>query len=94
MIRDFLHRSDIDFEWIELSSDEEARNRVGSPSCMTVVCRFANLRTVTGWSVRPFARLRKKLGWYRDPSRTEYDLAIYGAGPAGSAPRFTGRLKD
>src|ERR1700727_2389234 len=25
----------------------------------------------------------QKLGWFRDPSRSEYDLAIYGAGPAG-----------
>jgi thioredoxin reductase (NADPH) len=25
----------------------------------------------------------EKLGWYRDPSTSEYDLAIYGAGPAG-----------
>jgi glycine/D-amino acid oxidase-like deaminating enzyme len=25
----------------------------------------------------------EKLGWFRDPSRSAYDLAIYGAGPAG-----------
>jgi thioredoxin reductase (NADPH) len=25
----------------------------------------------------------EKLGWFHDPSRSEYDLAIYGAGPAG-----------
>jgi thioredoxin reductase (NADPH) len=25
----------------------------------------------------------EKLGWFHDPSHTEYDLAIYGAGPAG-----------
>jgi thioredoxin reductase (NADPH) len=28
-------------------------------------------------------QLADKLGWYSDPSNTEYDLAIYGAGPAG-----------
>src|SRR6202521_4214642 len=38
---------------------------------------------VLEWSALPFARLPKKLGWFRDPSRSEYDLAIYGAGPAG-----------
>jgi thioredoxin reductase (NADPH) len=27
--------------------------------------------------------MTEKLGWFRDPSRSEYDLAIYGAGPAG-----------
>jgi len=28
-------------------------------------------------------QLADKLGWYSDPSNSEYDLAIYGAGPAG-----------
>jgi thioredoxin reductase (NADPH) len=28
-------------------------------------------------------RITEKLGRFRDPSRSEYDLAIYGAGPAG-----------
>ncbi len=28
-------------------------------------------------------RITEKLGWFRDPSRSEYDVAIYGAGPAG-----------
>jgi hypothetical protein len=28
-------------------------------------------------------QILQKLGWFRDPSRSEYDVAIYGAGPAG-----------
>ena len=28
-------------------------------------------------------QVTEKLGWFRHPSRSEYDLAIYGAGPAG-----------
>src|SRR6185436_11157603 len=33
---------------------------------------------------RPTIRsISEKLGWFGDPSLTEYDLAIYGAGPAG-----------
>ena len=28
-------------------------------------------------------QITEKLGWFSTPSRTEYDLAIYGAGPAG-----------
>jgi thioredoxin reductase (NADPH) len=33
---------------------------------------------------RPTIRqITEKLGWFHDPSRSEYDLAIYGAGPAG-----------
>jgi hypothetical protein len=30
-----------------------------------------------------FRQITEKLGWFRDPSREEYDLAIHGAGPAG-----------
>jgi len=33
---------------------------------------------------RPTIRqITEKLGWFHDPCRSEYDLAIYGAGPAG-----------
>jgi thioredoxin reductase (NADPH) len=28
-------------------------------------------------------QITEKLGWFRDPSRSEYDVAIHGAGPAG-----------
>ena len=28
-------------------------------------------------------QVTEKLGWFRNPSRSEYDLAIYGGGPAG-----------
>ena len=28
-------------------------------------------------------QITEKLGWFVNPSRSEYDLAIYGAGPAG-----------
>jgi thioredoxin reductase (NADPH) len=28
-------------------------------------------------------QITEKLGWFRNPARSEYDLAIYGAGPAG-----------
>ena len=28
-------------------------------------------------------QITEKLGWFHDPSRLQYDLAIYGAGPAG-----------
>ncbi len=83
MIRDFLHRCDIDFEWIELRSDEEAHHRVGVSNLhdsRLPVCEFADGNRLECPTIR---QITEKLGWYRDPSRTEYDLAIYGAGPAG-----------
>jgi thioredoxin reductase (NADPH) len=35
------------------------------------------------WKIPLFGKFIEKLGWFRTPSHTEYDLAIYGAGPAG-----------
>jgi thioredoxin reductase (NADPH) len=83
MIRDFLHRSDIPFEWIELHDDEQARTLAGvsglDDSRLPVVI-FPDGSRIFCPTLR---QIIEKLGWYRDPSREEYDLAIYGAGPAG-----------
>ena len=83
MIRDFLQRSDLPFEWIELRSDEDARTKAGVPSLndsRLPVCIFGDGTRLECPTLR---QIIEKLGWYRDPSRAEYDLAIYGAGPAG-----------
>lgn len=82
-IRDFLHRSDVPFEWIELTSDEEARERaqvMGLKDGRLPVCLFPDGTRLECPTVR---QVTEKLGWFREPSRSEYDLAIYGAGPAG-----------
>src|ERR1700736_4987388 len=83
MIRDFLHRSDVPFEWIELASDEDARTKAGVESLRDArlpVCVFPDGTRIECPTIR---QITEKLGWFRDPSRSEYDLAIYGAGPAG-----------
>src|SRR2546422_2637907 len=66
-IRDFLYRSDVPFEWIEHEKD-------------TPVCVFSDGTRLENPTIR---QIVAKLGWFRDPSRSEYDVAIYGAGPAG-----------
>jgi len=81
-IRDFLQRSDVPFEWIELKNDEQAR-AIGVQDARHVqlpICVFADGTRLECPTVR---QITEKLGWFRDPSRPEYDLAIYGAGPAG-----------
>jgi thioredoxin reductase (NADPH) len=81
-IRDFLHRSDIPFDWVELQSDNEAR-AIGLASAndpRAPVCLFSDGTRMENPTVR---QILKKLGWFRDPSSSEYDLAIYGGGPAG-----------
>ncbi|MGH9343659.1 MAG: NAD(P)/FAD-dependent oxidoreductase [Terriglobia bacterium] len=82
-IRDFLQRSDVPFDWVELTSDEQAREQAqvtGLSDSRLPVCVFADGIRLECPTVR---QITEKLGWFRNPSRSEYDLAIYGAGPAG-----------
>ncbi len=82
-IRDFLYRSDVPFEWIELGSDEQARAELGLNSVndsRLPICIFPDGIRMERPTVR---QVTEKLGWFRHPSRSEYDVAIYGAGPAG-----------
>jgi thioredoxin reductase (NADPH) len=81
-IRDFLHRSDVPFEWIELKGDEQAHGAgVDSLNDRRLpVCVFSDGTRLECPTIR---QITEQLGWFRDPSRSEYDLAIYGAGPAG-----------
>ncbi len=66
LIRDYLHRSDIPYEWVEAPENTS--------------CVFADGTRLDRPTIR---QLTKKLGLFRNPSRSEYDLAVYGAGPAG-----------
>lgn len=81
-LRDFLTRCDIPFEWVELGSDEAAR-QLGVQhlkDSRLPLCVFADGSRMECPTVR---QIVEKLGWFVTPSGSEYDLAIYGAGPAG-----------
>src|SRR5882762_7589958 len=81
-IRDFLHRCDIPFDWIEINRDEQAR-QIGLENAndpRLPVCVFGDESRMEKPTIR---QIIEKLGWYHDPKNFEYDLAIYGAGPAG-----------
>jgi thioredoxin reductase (NADPH) len=82
-IRDFLYRCDIPFDWIELNSDEAARSVAKVQSLKDArlpVCIFPDGSCLECPTIR---QIIEKLGWFATPSRSEYDVAIYGAGPAG-----------
>ncbi len=81
-IRDFLHRNDVPFEWIELKTDDQCRAIGIEPTedLRTPVCVFADGTRMECPTVR---QIIDKLGWFHDPQLAEYDLAIYGGGPAG-----------
>ena len=64
MLRDFLHRSDVPFEWIELASDEEARAKAGVESLQDVrlpVCVFPDGARMECPTIQ---RIAEKLGWF------------------------------
>jgi len=82
-IRDFLQRSDVPFEWIELVSDEQARAEAKVSGLHDEKLPIAVFADGTRMERPTLRQITEKLGWFRNPSRAEYDLAIYGAGPAG-----------
>ena len=82
-IRDFLQRSDLPFRWVELTTDEQARTKAkveGLSDPRLPVCMFPDGTRLERPTVR---QVTEKLGWFLNPSQAEYDLAIYGGGPAG-----------
>ena len=82
-IRDFLYRSDVPFEWVQLMTDAQARSDAGVESLADTrlpICVFADGTRLERPTVR---QITEQLGWFHTPLRAEYDLAIFGAGPAG-----------
>src|SRR6476661_4725555 len=82
-IRDFLYRSDVPFTWVPLATDAQARSDAGVEhlaDSRLPVCLFADGTRLECPTVR---QIIEQLGWFRTPTRSAYDLAIYGAGPAG-----------
>jgi thioredoxin reductase (NADPH) len=72
----------VPFEWTELKNDEQARE-VGIENLSDRGLPVCILSDGTRMEAPTIRQITEKLGWFRDPSRSEYDLAIYGAGPAG-----------
>jgi thioredoxin reductase (NADPH) len=83
IIRDFLNRCDVPYEWIELLNTGEGRKQQGMENIHDKnlpVCIFPDGTRMENPNIR---QITEKLGWFNNPSHAEYDLAIYGAGPAG-----------
>src|ERR1700760_2530322 len=79
MIREFLHRSGTPFQWFESPSEDEGGRRTGLRTD-GAICVFPDGTKLENPTIR---QITEKLGWAHDPSHSEYDVAIYGAGPAG-----------
>ena len=82
-IRDFLSRSSVEFTWVELTCDEDCQNQLGLPILNDIrlpIVEFPDEHQLFAPSLEEIAQ---RLGWVTKPKFKEYDLSIYGAGPAG-----------
>ena len=84
-IKDFLARSQVPYQWLDIEKDPSARELVqrtsdGRLRLPTVL--FPDGSTLAEPDLRSLAR---KIGFTTDPGEPFYDLVIIGAGPAGLA---------
>ncbi|MGH8159961.1 MAG: NAD(P)/FAD-dependent oxidoreductase [Rhodanobacter sp.] len=82
-IRDLLQRSVVQFEWIELSRDAPWPSESGVAPGKIPTLPIVELPDGTRLSAPSLQAVANALGWVTTPRRHEYDLSIYGAGPAG-----------
>ncbi len=84
-LRDFLQRSNYPFEWIELRTHSEAQAVAGVDLTGLTDSRLPICILPRGTVLyRPtLQELARALNWFKSPKHRTYDLAIYGAGPAG-----------
>ena len=82
-IRDFLKRSVVEFAWIELSTEEDCRRELGLADLTSIdlpVVELPDGARLFGPTLRDVA---DRLGLVAKPRLQQYDVSIYGAGPAG-----------
>jgi thioredoxin reductase (NADPH) len=89
-VRDFLTRNSFDYDWIELHTDCEARRLAGVSGLLDPRLPLCVL-SQTSRLYRPTLRdLATALQWFKRPDHEYYDLAIFGAGPAGLSAALYG----
>ncbi len=82
-IRDFLMRSVVEFDWIEITDDATCHAALGVGGLSDVRFPVVDLPDRTRLCAPTLREIAERLGWVTQPRLHEYDLSIYGAGPAG-----------
>ena len=82
-LRDFMKRSDIPFTWTELASDQQAQQAAGVASLQDASLPICILEHGSKLFHPTVHDLACALDWFKGPTLPVYDLAIFGAGPAG-----------
>ncbi|WP_439031414.1 NAD(P)/FAD-dependent oxidoreductase [Gordonia terrae] len=81
-IRDFLSRSVVRFTWTPIDTDDDCTHLLGL-SLADAGLPIVDLPDGTRLRAPSVAEIAGRLGWVSDPKLQEYDVSIYGAGPAG-----------
>ncbi|WP_181133764.1 MULTISPECIES: NAD(P)/FAD-dependent oxidoreductase [unclassified Rathayibacter] len=81
-IRDLLSRSVVSFSWTPIDTDEQCLAVAGHPLA-TASLPLVVFPDGSRASDPTLAEVAARLGWVGSPRLAEYDLSIYGAGPAG-----------
>src|SRR5258708_155243 len=86
-IRDLLSRSDVVFDWIELTGDDDGRRALGLSTLDHVQLPIVHLLDGVQLFAPTVREVAERLGWMTQPRFREYDLSIYGAGSGRGAGR-------
>jgi len=83
-LRDFLQRSVVQYDWVDVTDDLSALpaslRQAYATGHRAPAIAFPDGQVVLNPTVQEVAQ---HLGWISKPSSQDYDLSIYGAGPAG-----------
>lgn len=82
-IRDFLQRSDIPFQWNDLSTDNRGLEQCELENAHDPRLPLLVFGDGTKLEHPTIRQIAEKLELFHAAKRSEYDLAIFGAGPAG-----------
>jgi thioredoxin reductase (NADPH) len=84
-IRDFLSRNSCPYDWVDVTDSEKVRAVLGSAEVDARSLPVCVLPDGTKLSPATVEQVAAGLGMVSGPLRSEYDLTIVGAGPAGLA---------
>ena len=80
-IRDYLQRSDVAFEWIQLANDQQARTEAGVDNLQDSRLPVCILADGTRMESPTIQKITEKLGWFRDATLSQYDLLFMEPAP-------------
>src|SRR5260370_7462583 len=93
-MRDFLKRSVVEFQWIELSTEEDYRRELGLSDLKNVNLPVVELPDGTRLFDPTLRDVADRLGFVTKPKLRQDDVSIYGAGPAGLSAAVSAASDD